>query len=100
MLNLSQFSNFDWDEGNSLKSQLKHNVLKHEVESVFFNVPLIILDDVKHSQNEPRYHALGKSDEARFLQVTFTIRNNEIRVISTRSMNKKERQYYENYSAF
>jgi uncharacterized protein len=60
---------------------------------------LIVLDDVKHSQEEPRFHALGKSDASRLLQVAFTHRDSKIRVISTRDMNKKERQYYENYSS-
>ena len=53
--------------------------------------------DTKHSQGEPRYHALGKTDEGRTLHITFTLRNagERIRVISDRDMHRKERTIYE-----
>jgi uncharacterized DUF497 family protein len=36
----------------------KHGVSVSEAEQVFFNQPLLLLDGVKHSQDEPRFHAL------------------------------------------
>ena len=68
-----------------------------ESEQVFFNAPLLLLEDVKHSQMESRFHALGKTDEGRLLHITFTLRNDgkAIRVISARDMHKKERSIYE-----
>ncbi|MBM3710461.1 MAG: BrnT family toxin [Actinobacteria bacterium] len=53
--------------------------------------------DIKHSQKEARYYALGKTDEDRFLYIVFTVRKKQIRIISARDMNKKERQVYINY---
>jgi uncharacterized DUF497 family protein len=47
--------------------------------------------DEKHSQKETRFFALGHTDSGRLLFVVFTIRNNLIRVISARNMNRKER---------
>ena len=44
---------------------------------------------------EPRYFALGQTDESRRLLVVFTIRELLIRVISARDMNKNERKEYE-----
>jgi len=44
-------------------------VLNSETEQVFFNIPVIVLSDVKHSQHEPRFHCLGKTDEGRFLHL-------------------------------
>ena len=85
---------FEWDEGNSLKNQVKHKVSKVECEQVFFNEPLIVHDDLKHSQNEKRWFLLGNTDLQRLLFIVFTIRNNLIRVISARDMNKKERKIY------
>jgi uncharacterized protein len=85
---------FEWDEGNSLKNQVKHQVSKVECEQVFFNEPLIVHDDLKHSQNEKRWFLLGNTDLQRLLFIVFTIRNNLIRVISARDMNKKERKIY------
>ncbi|HUD87742.1 MAG TPA: BrnT family toxin, partial [Xanthobacteraceae bacterium] len=51
----------------------------------------------KHSQEEPRYHALGRTNDGRPLHVTFTLRDKhtKIRVISARNMNRKEREIYE-----
>lgn len=86
---------FEWDKGNEFKNQDKHDVSNPECEEVFFNQPLITSNDEKHSTDEARYHALGKTNETRLLFVVFTIRGNKIRVISARDMNRKERTIYE-----
>jgi uncharacterized DUF497 family protein len=64
-----------------------------EAEQVFFNAPLLLLDDAKHSQQEARHHALGRTDGGRLLHLTFTLRKSGslIRVISARDMHRKER---------
>ncbi len=97
MINWKQITGFDWDSGNERKSAEKHAVYQFEVEQVFFNQPLLVLADQKHSQTEARYHALGKSDEGRLLHLTFTLRSHDllIRVISARDMHRKERNIYE-----
>ena len=96
MANLTDITGFDWDEGNARKNE-KHNVSMAESEQVFFNAPLLVLEDSKHSNQEPRFHALGKSDENRLLHITFTLRQagEKIRIISARDMHKKERAIYE-----
>ena len=86
---------FLWDEGNSEKYWIKHKVTRLECEEIFFNLPLVISDDIEHSNAEKRFYALGKSKSERFLFISFTIRNNLIRVISARDMNRKERKIYE-----
>lgn len=95
MIELRDIEGFDWDAGNKTKSLTKHAVSNAESEQVFFNQPLLLLPDPKHSEQEQRFHALGKTNDGRLLQITFTIRNEKIRVISARDMNKKERTYYE-----
>src|SRR5882724_13231470 len=96
MIRLDQIEGFEWDEGNSRKSVLKHGVGQGEVEQVFVNEPLLILEDMIHSTVEPRFHAFGKTFEDRFLQVSFTLRDagKRIRVISARPMSRKERARY------
>ena len=96
MLDLINIIGFDWDDGNNRKNS-KHDVTTAEAEQLFFNDPLLLLEDAKHSQSESRIHALGKTDEERMLHITFTLRkkNTLIRVISARDMHKKERAYYE-----
>ncbi len=90
------YTGFDWDDGNSRKNE-KHGVTNAEVEQVFLNAPLIVAVDVKHSFQERRFHALGRSDADRWLHITFTERDGGtlIRPISARGMSRKERAIYE-----
>ncbi|MGD0094957.1 MAG: BrnT family toxin [Terracidiphilus sp.] len=96
MLDVGLYVGFDWDKGNARKNE-KHGVSKSEVEQVFLNTPLLLAVDLKHSQREPRIHALGRTDVDRWLHVTFTERGNGtlIRPISARAMSRKERAVYE-----
>jgi uncharacterized DUF497 family protein len=97
MLDLARIEGFDWDEGNARKSVEKHDVSQGEAEQIFFNDPLLIVEDVGHSVRELRLHALGRTDAGRLLHVTFTLRGGGrlIRVISARTMHRKERVRYE-----
>lgn len=92
---LTECEGFEWDEGNIFKSWERHKVTASECEQIFFNKPLIAVEDVKHSQKEPRYFALGHTDAGRHFFIVFTLRKNLIRVISARDMNWKERRFYE-----
>ncbi len=96
MIDLAKITGFNWDEGNARKND-KHGVSMSEAEQVFFNTPLLLLADSKHSAREPRFHALSKTDEERFLHIAFTLHGakGSIRVISARDMHRKERAIYE-----
>ncbi|HUW75605.1 MAG TPA: BrnT family toxin [Gallionella sp.] len=96
MIDLARIADFEWDEGNARKND-QHGVSMAEAEQVFFNEPLLLIADSKHSHDEPRFHALGKTNERRMLHITFTLRNSgeRIRVISARDMHRKERAIYE-----
>ena len=87
------FAGFEWDTGNREKN-LKHGVHASECEQVFFNEPLLILDDPKHSEAEGRFAAFGQTDGGRKLVVVYTQRASQLRVISARDMNRRERQFY------
>jgi hypothetical protein len=89
------FVGFQWDRGNSNKNLLKHNVQNWECEQVFFNKPLLVLEDPGHSVVEKRWAGFGETDSGRLLVVIFTKRSNLLRVISARDMNSKERKFYE-----
>jgi uncharacterized DUF497 family protein len=95
-LDLEQITGFQWDIGNAEKNT-KHGVDRFEAEQVFFNDPLLLLADIKHSQIEKRFHVLGITDSNRFLHLSFTLRDDGqlIRVISAREMSAKERIVYE-----
>lgn len=94
---LSEPLSFEWDAGNTNKNFEKHLVTNQEAEEVFINEPLVVITDAKHSMTEARFQALGKTNNNRPLFLSFTIRNDKIRVISIRNMNKKERKEYEKF---
>lgn len=87
---------FEWDEGNARKNVDKHGVSRIEAEQVFLNEPLIVAHDERHSSAEQRFHAVGRTDAGRLLHVTWTVKRGGtvIRVISARSMSRKERTWY------
>ncbi len=97
MIDLNGITGFDWDDGNIRKNDNKHGVTSAEAEQVFFNTPLLLLGDAKHSRQEAKYHALGKTDAGRLFHMTFTLRQSGslIRLISARDMQRKERAFYE-----
>lgn len=100
MVDWAQIEGFDWDQGNSRKSTDKHGVSQAEAEQIFFNDPLLVVGDPRHSDREARFHGLGRTDAGRLLHVTFTLRGHDtlIRVISARPMHRKERVRYEQES--
>jgi len=61
---------------------------------VFFNLPILVRGDSKHSAQEVRYFALGRTDTGRELMVAFTLRGSLLRVISARPMSRRERRVY------
>ncbi len=88
---------FDWDEGNIDKNREKHQVSPFECEQLFFKRLLVVKDDEKHSRDEGRFYALGKTDAERRLFLVFTLREDKIRVISARSMSRREQEVIERY---
>jgi uncharacterized DUF497 family protein len=95
MLVLEKITGFEWDEGNRHKSLKKHRVTPEEAEEAFFDRDKVIAEDVKHSESEARYILLGKTKTERLLYVVFTLRKKKIRVISARSINRREAGIYE-----
>lgn len=96
MINFDLIVGFEWDLGNRRKSEVKHGVTQVEAEEIFFNNPLLISADEKHSEAENRYLALGKTNRNRGLTIIFTLRRGGtlIRVISARDQHRKERLFY------
>ncbi len=91
---ISNCKSFEWDEGNSNKNWHLHRVTDGECEDVFFNLPLIVAADAKHSNRERRFYALGRTENNRWLFVVFIVRENLIRVISPRDIARSEQRKY------
>ena len=72
---------FEWDDANRDKNWLTHKVAWWECEEVFFNQPLYVYPDERHSLTEARFYALGKTNSSRFLFMVFTRRKAKVRII-------------------
>jgi len=85
---------FNWDIGNERKN-IKHGVIREELESIFFQPYLFAGRIVEPVHDEWRGLILGKSANGRRLALIFTRRGNQVRPISCRSMRKEEQKLYE-----
>ncbi len=56
---------------------------------------LVAAPDEKHSATEARIYVLRRTDAGRRVFVVCTLRRNRIRVISARTMSRKERELYD-----
>jgi uncharacterized protein len=90
------YINFEWDEDKSKLNLKKHNVSFEEAISVFNDNLSLTIEDNEHSIYETRFIDIGISNKNRLLVVSYTERENKIRIISCRLATKKERKIYEN----
>ena len=101
MINI-EFESFDWDDGNIEKCQ-KHGVSLETIEWFLKQPTILIAPDLKHSEKEARYLAVGKEQDNKPLFVVFTFRIIDdltyIRPVSARYMHKKEIDRYEQESS-
>jgi uncharacterized DUF497 family protein len=100
MMNL-RVSGFDGDEGNRAKCQ-KHGVPMMKIEDLFAHSPRIA-PDPKHSVDEDRLIAVGRTSTGRPVFVAFTIRTKDrrrlIRPVTARYMHAKEIAAYDEENA-
>ena len=89
---------FDWDDGNKEKCK-KHGVTLDEIEEFFKQDGLYVAPDIKHSQQEQRLLAAGRSSIDKPMFVVFTMREIDgkalIRPVSARYMHEQEAKRYE-----
>ena len=86
---------FEWDDRKAALNLLKHVVDFEEAALSFFDQDFIRIPDEKHSITEDRYAGIGRTPDGRMLVTNFTERGANIRIISSRQSNKKERKMYE-----
>jgi uncharacterized DUF497 family protein len=88
---------FDWDDGNRSKCQ-KHGLSITEIEAVLKHDPRVA-PDPKHSAEEDRLIAVGRTSAGRPLFVAFTLRTKAgrhlIRPVTARYMHAREAAAYE-----
>lgn len=84
---------FEWDSKKDVVNKKKHKISFHEAQYAFADPGRIILEDMKHSEDEKRYFCIGKTSEG-VVTVRFTYRSNIIRIIGAGYW-RKGRQYYD-----
>jgi uncharacterized DUF497 family protein len=86
---------FEWDSAKAAANLSKHGISFGEAKTVF-NDPLYVdFYDPDHSDKEHRYIIVGESNQGRLLMVSFTERDDTIRIISSREVTPSEREAYE-----
>ena len=93
---MARLIEFDWDQWNVQKNEIKHGVSRLEAESAFYDPRYRLFKDASHSTpREERYILYGRSIETRVVILGFTVRGARIRVITARPASRKERRIHE-----
>jgi uncharacterized DUF497 family protein len=86
---------FEWDSSKAAANLSKHGVSFDEARSVFDDPLYVDFYDPDHSDQEHRYIIIGQSPQGRLLMVSYTERDDTIRIISSREVTPTEREAYE-----
>jgi uncharacterized protein len=86
---------FEWDSTKATANLSKHGVSFDEAKTVFDDLLYLDFYDPDHSVKEHRYIIIGQSKQGRLLMVSYTERDDTIRIISSREVTPEERKEYE-----
>lgn len=79
---------FEWDESKAETNLIKHGICFDDAQTVFNDSLYVDFYDPDHSEDEDRYLIIGESSRGRLLIVSYTERDNAIRLISARETTK------------
>jgi len=85
---------FEWDEEKALNNQQKHGVSFGEALACFYDSQQVVFYDPDHSDDEDREILVGHSNQGRLLLVSYTLRDEAIRLISARKATEREAEDY------
>ena len=86
---------FEWDSTKAAANLSTHRISFDEAKTVFDDPLYVDFYDPDHSDEEHRYIIIGESQQGRLLMVSYTERNDTIRIISSREVTPLERKEYE-----
>jgi uncharacterized DUF497 family protein len=86
---------FEWDDAKDSANFAKHGVYFDDAKTVFDDPLHVDFFDPDHSADELRYIIIGESSKRRLLIVSYTQRDDLIRLISARDLTSTEREAYE-----
>jgi Uncharacterized protein conserved in bacteria len=82
---------FEWDPRKAATNLRKHGVSFDEAMTVFADWESITIPDPDHSEGEDRFLIVGSSSRGRVLVVSHAERGENIRIISARHADARER---------
>lgn len=86
---------FEWDINKAETNKDKHQgTTFDEAVSCFFDPGQVAFYDPDHSDDEDREILLGHSEQGRLLTVSYTLRDDVIRIISARKATNHEAEDY------
>ncbi len=85
---------FEWDPRKASANRRKHGVDFADATSVFEDEQALTVSDEISAVDEPRFLTLGRDLLGRLLVVTYTWRDERIRLISARGATATERRQY------
>lgn len=85
---------FEWELERELVNICKHGYSFEEAKEVFADPAVIHLEDPKHSSEEDRFYAVGKTQKGVVLTVRYTYRQGTIRIFGAAEW-RKWRKFYE-----
>lgn len=85
---------FQYDPAKARSNRRKHGISFADAEGVFYDDLAIHLEDA-FAEDEDRWLAVGMGSTNQILVVVYTLRDNEIRLISVRRATRREVQDYE-----
>lgn len=86
---------FEWHPLKAARNLKKHQVSFDEAKTVIADPKHLEVRDREHSDDEPRFLAIGRSEQGRVLTLIFTERGRRLRLISARLAEPWERREYE-----
>jgi uncharacterized protein len=86
---------FEWDPAKAEANLKEHGVSFDEATTIFRDTLSITISDPDHSDSEDRFIDIGMSHRMQLLVVSYTERQDKIRIISARQPTRAERRSYE-----
>ena len=86
---------FEWDKKKARSNARKHGITFEEASTVFGDALSLTIPDPAHSESEERFVTMGNSHRGKLVVVVHTERGDNIRLISARPANRRERRKYE-----
>lgn len=85
---------FEWDEEKNNTNLEKHRISFESAKNVFLDRKRLNVPDNRKDYGEQRWNTIGNINGI-IVHVSYTVRENRLRLISARKASKREQEYYD-----